>query len=129
MQGARQWSPKFGETAAALVALSATQRVLECMLSKLCTKERSGDTECLWAAKALGSYVRATPQQVEPATPEMYAVSRGLLLLLGHKNVLVRRAAARYRPPPPASPPLPAAARYRPPLAHHRPQPPATARH
>lgn len=93
VQGARQWSPKFGETAAALVALSATQRLLECMLSKLCTKERSGDTECLWAAKALGSYVRATPQQVEPATPEMYAVSRGLLLLLGHKNVLVREAA------------------------------------
>ena len=117
VQGAR-----FGKAAETLVGLAApSERVLEGMLSMIHAKELTKDTECLWAAKALGSYVRATPQQVEPATPEMYNVSRGLLHLLGHKNLLVRRpyrtpphATARHRTPPhaTASPP---ASRHAPP--------------
>ena len=97
----------------ALVELAApSERVLEVMLSKLYTKELTGDHECLWTANALGSFVRATPQQVEPATPEMYDVSQGLLHLLEHKSDQVRRA--RHRPPA---------------TARHRTPPHATARH
>jgi len=94
VQGARAASTQFGKTAVALVELAApSERVLEVMLSKLYTKELTGDHECLWTANALGSFVRATPQQVEPATPEMYAVSQGLLHLLEHKSDQVRDAA------------------------------------
>jgi len=94
VQGARAASTQFGKTVVALVGLAApSERVLESMLSKLDAKELTGDHECLWTANALGSYVRATPQQVEPATPEMYRVSQGLLQLLEHKSDQVRDAA------------------------------------
>ena len=126
VQGARQASTQFGEAAETLVWLAApSERVLEGMLSMLYANELTKDTECLWAAKALGSYVRATPQQVDPATPEMYAVSRGLLHLLGHKNLLVRRP---YRTPPhaTASPP---ASRHAPPCIMRPRLRPAHVRH
>jgi len=94
VQGARQASTQFGKAVVALVGLAApSERVLEAMLPRLYAKELTGDNECLWTANALGSYVRATPQQVEPATPEMYGVSQGLLHLLGHKSDQVRDAA------------------------------------
>jgi len=94
VQGARQASTQFGKAVVALVGLAApSERVLEAMLPRLYAKELTGDNECLWTANALGSYVRATPQQVEPPTPEMYGVSQGLLHLLGHKSDQVRDAA------------------------------------
>jgi len=94
VQGARQASTQFGKAVVALVGLAApSERVLEAMLPRLYAKELTGDNECLWTANALGSYVRATPQQVEPATPEMYRVSQGLLQLLEHKSDQVRDAA------------------------------------